>query len=122
MRFGITGALATALYYGILYFLTEILGVWYLLSAIVAYIANITANFFIHKFWTFQNADTKKMRRQMMLYALMCIVFFLANTGSLYVLVSLMHVWYIKAQIILTLVLSAISYFLTKRIFAHETS
>jgi putative flippase GtrA len=118
VRFGITGAVAIGLYYGILYALTEFLSVWYLLSAIVTYLFNVTSNFLLHKFWTFKNKDTQKVRQQMLLYLVMCIVFFAVNTASLYVLVDIIHLWYIYAQVILTVILSAISYFLTKQIFA----
>lgn len=122
IRFGATGVLTVGLYYWILYTLTELFHVWYLLSAIIAYIFNITSNFLLHKFWTFKDKDTKKVHQQMFWYLIMCIVFFLANTGFLYLLVDVMHLWYIHAQIILTIILSIISYFLTKTIFATKAS
>lgn len=51
-------------------------------------------------------------------YSVMYVAFFITNTASLYVLVDVIHLWYIYAQIILTAILSIISYFITKQIFA----
>lgn len=119
IRFGLVGILAVGLYYGILYALTEFLHVWYLLSAIIAYVFNISSNFILHKYWTFKNKDKQKVRKQILWYFVLCISFFIINTVSLYILVEIIHLYYLHAQIILTVILSITSYFLTKRIFAN---
>lgn len=118
VRFGIVGVVSVSVFYGILYGLTQFMHVWYLLSDIIAYIFLITSNFILHKFWTFKNTGMEKARKQMFRYLILCIAFFLANTLSMYILVDSIQLYYIYAQIILTVILSIISYFLTKRIFA----
>ena len=118
IRFGLVGVVSVSLYYGILYGLTEFLHIWYLLSAIIGYVVTNTSNFILHKFWTFKNKDKQKIKKQMFQYLILCIVFFVANTVCLYVLVDVIHIYYLYAQIGLTIVLSICSYFLTKRILA----
>lgn len=119
IRFGFVGVLAVGLYYRILYTLTEFLHVWYLLSAIIAYVFNIISNFILHKYWTFKHKDKQKVRKQIFWYFVLCTSFFIINTASLYILVEIVHLYYLHAQIILTVILSIASYFLTKRIFAN---
>ncbi len=58
----------------------------------------------------------------MLWYLFMWFIFFLANTGLLYLFVDILHIWYLYAQMIFTVVFSIISYFLTKRIFATKAS
>ncbi len=120
LRFICTGAVTVGLYYGILYTLTEFFQFWYLLSAIIAYIFNITGNFLLHKFWTFKNIETEKIRQQMFWYLFMWFILFLANTGLLYLFVDILHIWYLYAQMIITVVFSIISYFVTRRIFVTK--
>ncbi len=120
VRFCIAGAAGVIAYYAALYCLTEYLGVWYVASAIIGFILNTGLNFTIQKFWTFQNKETHLVRRQLMLYSLMTVSFLILNTLCLYLMVQYLHMWYIGAQMILTVVISILSFVFSGKIFKNE--
>lgn len=120
VRFCIAGAAGVIAYYATLYCLTEYLGVWYIASAVIGFILNTGLNFTIQKFWTFQNKETHLVRRQILLYSLMTVSFLILNTLCLYLIVQHLHMWYIGAQIILTVVFSILSFVFSDKIFKNE--
>lgn len=121
-RFCIAGAAGVIAYYTALYCLTEYLGVWYVASAVIGFILNTGLNFTLQKFWTFQNKNTKVVHRQILLYVAMTISFLIGNTLFLYLMVQYLHMWYIGAQMILTVVFSILSFVISGRIFKNERS
>ena len=118
-KFGVGGGVGVLSGYATLYILTEFFGVWYPVSAVFALTLNYVLNFILHKFWAFENDDLKRIRRQAIKFVVMCISFLCANSLLLYVLVEYAHLRYLIAQIILTAIISFISYFITRKIFAH---
>jgi len=117
VRFCIAGAAGVAAYYGALYGLTEYLRVWYVWSAVVGFVLNTGLNFVLQKFWTFQNKEMHMVGRQLVLYVAMTIFLLVSNTLSLYLMVRCLHMWYIEAQMILTVVISILSFIISGRIF-----
>lgn len=100
-----------------LYLLTEYLGVWYLLSAIIAYLLNNLVNFTIQKFWTFKDNDLTKLRKEIVSYVQMMALFFVCNTAFLYIFVEYFQIHYLIAQLILTTFLSIMGYLIQQKIF-----
>lgn len=119
-RFCVGGAAGVITYYTTLYCLTEYLGVWYIASATIGFILNIGLNFTLQKFWTFQNKDTRKIRRQIVLYVAVTVSFLIGNAVFLYLMVQYLHMWYIGAQMILTVIISIISFTISGKIFKNE--
>src|SRR3989344_8522314 len=110
VRFCIAGAAGVIAYYAALYGLTEYVGVWYVASAVIGFILNTGLNFTLQKFWTFQNKENKMVGRQLILYTTMTVSFLIGNTLFLYLMVQYLHMWYIGAQMILTVVFSILSF------------
>ncbi|OJI06764.1 hypothetical protein BK004_02215 [bacterium CG10_46_32] len=119
-RFCVAGAAGVIAYYAALYGLTEYLGVWYVISAVIGFVLNTGLNFTLQKFWTFQNKETHLVGRQLALYAAMTVFFLVGNTVFLYLMVEYLHMWYIGAQVILTAVISVLSFIISGRIFRNE--
>lgn len=117
VRFCIAGAAGVIAYYAALYGLTEYLGVWYIASAAIGFILNTGLNFTLQKLWTFQNKETQMVGRQLVLYVAMTVSFLVGNTVFLYLMVQYLHMWYIGAQMILTVVISILSFIISGRIF-----
>lgn len=119
VRFCIAGAAGVTTYYTALYCLTEYLGVWYVYSSIVGFILNQAVNFTLQKFWTFKNTD-KKAPKQAVQYFVMGVSLLGANTMLLYILVDRFHVWYVGAQLGLTIGLTVVSYLVSGKIFKRK--
>ncbi|OHA35019.1 MAG: hypothetical protein A3A22_02310 [Candidatus Taylorbacteria bacterium RIFCSPLOWO2_01_FULL_45_34b] len=118
-RFCVSGGAGVAVYYIGLYTLTEFAHVWYVLSAIIAFVLNFLVNFTLMKLWTFRGKGSKEIKRQLVTYFIMAIGFLVANTTLLYVLVEYAHIQYLVAQGVLTVFLSIASFFITRKIFTN---
>jgi len=98
-RYIISGSIAALISLGILYMLTDVFGVWYLFSSTAAFVCAFFVSFLLQKLWTFKNAHTHDISRQLLLYFLTALVGLSANAIFMYVLVSIMEVWYMLAQV-----------------------
>jgi dolichol-phosphate mannosyltransferase len=121
VRFCLGGGVGVILYYATLYSLTEWAGVWYIASGIIAWVVNWGTNFTIQKFWTFRNMDREAARRQGIQYFSMAIGFLVVGTPLIYALVEWVGLQYLVAQVMITVVFSAASYLISRRIFASAT-
>lgn len=123
IRFSLLGGIGVILYYITLYFLTEFCEVWYLLSSILASIINIITSFIVHKFLTFNTTRNEgRTHVQFSQYILITVLYSVINTILLYVFVQFFNIYYIFSQIILTIILSVLNYFVTKKIFESKNS
>jgi len=122
LRFLTSGSISVSAYYITFYCSTEFWGVHYILSSIIAGILLGILNFTLQKLWTFKNKEKKGVQRQAMQYFALLFSLFVLNTLFLYALVEYVHLWYILAQVISTVVLTIISYFVTRKIFVRTIS
>ncbi|MFA5051986.1 MAG: GtrA family protein [Patescibacteria group bacterium] len=118
VKYLLAGGMGVSLYYLLLYVLTEYAGFWYLASAAIGGAANYVSNFLFQKFWTFGNKDRAAVKAQAKRYAILFISLGLTNLALMFILVTLLHVWYIAAQIPVTLLLTIVGYRITRKIFS----
>ena len=55
IKYFLVGGIGVGVNLGLLYVLTDFLGIWYILSQGIAVAISITNNFFLHRYWTFKN-------------------------------------------------------------------
>lgn len=99
-KFLVSGLLTAVFYFSLLYFLTDVAGVWYLLSSIVAFVLSVFVNFIFQKWWTFRSLETNVIKRQVSLYAVLAIGNIFVNTVLMYIITDILGLWYIFSQII----------------------
>jgi putative flippase GtrA len=117
------GGVVVALNVSLLYAFTEFLHIYYLASAAGAFCIAFLASFFLQKFFTFRDASTDRVRSQMTLYLALQLANISANMALLYALVEYLKVWYILAEVVVSLVLAAATFIFSRRfIFVRETS
>ena len=119
-RFSVVGGIGGLVYYGLLYGLTEFVGMWYITSSVVASLVRYLLNFTLQKFWTFRNRTKRTVNRQLTQYSILALTKWVLNTALLYVLVEYLHLWYLLAQGILSILLSVASYFGSRWIFRNS--
>ncbi len=117
LRFLISGGVSLITYYLTLYTLTDAVSVWYVASSIIAGILSFGINFALQKFWTFKNKDLRAIPKQLIWYSVMKLGMIGGNAALLYCLVDYLHLHYLVASVILTIVFSIVSYFITHTIF-----
>lgn len=113
-RFLIAGGIGISMYQVLLIGLTEH-GVWYILSAAIAFVLYLCLSFPLQKYWVFRNKDKKYVRRQLIQFVFVATAGWIVNTYLLWKLVEKYHYWYLPV----TLTLTAISALLAIIIFTY---
>lgn len=110
------GASGVLVNLGLLYYLTEYVGLWYFLSYALAISVSITSNFVLNKFWTF--TDSIDSQRIIVMYVKFVSVSMLGmaiQLGSIYVLVESLTVYYMLAAFISICIAGAINFIINRR-------
>lgn len=120
-RYLLAGGTATASNLLALFVLVHYLGLWYLLSAAVAFCVGVVVSYTLQKFFVFRNYSTVHIRKQFSHFFLFALVMLGFNTLLVYILVDLLHIWYLLAQAISALFTACINYtYFNKIIFAKD--
>jgi len=98
----------------LLFILTDVVGVHYLLSSVLAFAVAFWLSFILQKFWTFRDDSMDKVAGQAGLYFLMQTVALGVNTLLMYTLVTILGLWYLIAQIVASLTIALVTYSLNK--------
>ncbi len=109
------GASGVLVNLGLLFYLTEYVGLWYFLSYTLAISASITSNFILNKFWTFR--DSINSQRTVVMYVKFASVSFLGmaiQLGSVYFLVESLSVYYMLAALISISIAGAINFIINR--------
>lgn len=117
VKFLISGGTTAAVQLSLMYFLTDIRGLWYIFSLNVAFLVAFFVSFTLQKFWTFENNDLNRIYGQALLYFAVVLGNLLLNNLFVYFLVEEAGIWYIAAQIIAELIIAIESFFVYKKIF-----
>jgi len=99
-KFAFVGLIGTLINIGILYSLTEFFKVYYLISAILAFIVAATSNFFLNKVWTFKEGVKESILKKYLLFFGVSIIALVVNLFFLYVFTEYFGIYYIVSQII----------------------
>lgn len=100
LRYFTSGITSAGTQIGLLYIFTDIVGLWYIYSSILAFAVAVVTSFILQKFWTFNNKEIKRAHRQFLGYLIIAILGVIANTAFMYLFVDIFGIWYILAQII----------------------
>lgn len=112
--FALVGALCLGLHTVALWALTSGLGLHYLLSTVLAFAAVTPLGFLLNKVLAFR---TKRRHAPVELprYFVVMGTSFVANLCAMYVLVSLLGVWYLAASLVIALSLLAVNFLASDR-------
>lgn len=121
-KYLIAGSIGTFVNLALLYFFTDILSIWYLLSTVLAFILSFFVSFFLQKFWTFSDRDKEKIYRQMAGFMLVALANLVLNTWLMYLLVDGLEIWYMLAQFIISAFIAIESYLVYKFFIFNDRS
>jgi len=80
IKFCLVGVLNTLIDFAIYYFLTRIIGIYFLAANFISVLAAMTFSFVFNKYWTFKNFDSQ-IKKQYLQFALVNLVYFLLNNS-----------------------------------------
>lgn len=116
VRYLIAGGTVVVVNLGALYTLTEFFHIFYLLSAIGAFLIAFVVSFVLQKYWTFGDTSHQGLHRQLALYLLMQLCNLSLNTALLYGFVTYLHIWYVASQAFISLLLAVAIFFVNRHI------
>lgn len=117
IKFNIIGGLMTLLTFILFYACSEYLGISYIFSNIVSYIIPVIISFFLNEVYTFSvHSSRQETFRKILLYLFMKICVLLIDTIMLWLWVSILCIDKYWGKLINTILLTLISYSLTKKI------
>ncbi len=116
-KFLIAGGAGFASNVVILYFLTDVFGVWYLLSSIISFILSVLLSFVLHKFFTFENHSLERVHWQGGAFLIMSLLNLLANTLIMYLGVSVLNCHYLPTQVVASGLIAIWTFFILNHLF-----
>lgn len=111
-RYTISGCTAAFTNIGLLYVLTDFIGVWYVLSEIISFIVAFMISFTLQKYWAFQDRSQEGVHRQAISFFVVAIFNLLLNTALIYILVEYLHLHYVVAQFLIGILIAVENFFL----------
>lgn len=115
VKYIISGGTAAVTDLAFLYLFTSILHVWYLISAVVAFIISFAVSFTLQKFWTFNDQSIKGVKSQVLIYFTIAVVNLGINTLLMYAFVDILKMYYFTAQILAGALVALQSYFIYQK-------
>lgn len=117
-KYVISGAIASLVMFVSLVFFRETLGIWYLYSSSFAFILAFLTSFALQKLWTFKNnVGNQSTHKQLVLFFVVSIINLGINALGMFILVDLVHIWYIFSQFLVTVLIAVWSFFVYRAIF-----
>ena len=116
-KYYLVGASGILVNLGILFVLTEFVGLWYLLSSTVAIYASITSNFLLNKAWTFREIAIKQW--SFLMYGKFIGVSLVGmgiQLGFNYMFVEKLSVYYLLAALMSIMIASSVNFVLNRRL------
>lgn len=103
-KYAVVGATTMVIDFAILYVLTDIFEVYYLVSATTSFIVAAFYNYFFNRSWTFRSSGSR--RKQLPVFFGIAIVGVTLNNSIMYVGVDQFGLWYIHAKVIATAIVT----------------
>jgi putative flippase GtrA len=119
IQYAIVGGSMLILNVGILYFLTSILGIYYVISAILSYLFLTGLSFFLHENWTFNsvtNHAREKLWHRFASYYLVSFSGMSLNIIILFLLTEFGNVYYLYSSIIASFLVFLWNFAVNKKI------
>jgi putative flippase GtrA len=108
-KYAVVGATSMVIDFGILYILTDIIGVYYLTSATASFVVAAFYNYFLNRHWTFRSNGSR--RKQLPVFFIIAIIGVTLNNSIMYAGVEQFGIWYIYSKIIATGIVTIWNFF-----------
>jgi len=128
-RYIISGGTSAFVDLVLLYVLNSVVGMYYLLAAVLAFLGAFFVSFTLHKFWTFKkeppenNTTTRRdTHKQMLLYLGTSLCGLSLNTFLMYVFVDKFHVMVILSQVCVGAMVACCTFFISRNfVFKYQS-
>lgn len=120
IRYIFSGGTAAVVNLGLLYILTDFVGLYYIASGILAFCIAVIVSFFMQKKLTFEDHSTENTHKKFLIYIIVAVINLVVNTSLLYFFTDFVGFHYIISQIISSGLVAVWSYFIYRIVFKKE--
>jgi dolichol-phosphate mannosyltransferase len=99
-KFGVVGAIGTAINLLVLYSFTEYLGIYYVISGVFAFFISGLNNFILNKVWTFRESAGGDVARKYVKFVIVSAAALAVNMAFLYAFTEYLGIYYILSQVL----------------------
>ncbi len=115
IRFAIVGGIGTVINLFILYTFTEFFNVYYLISAIFAFVTAVSCNFILNKIWTFKESLNEKTFIKYGKFFIISLIGLAVNLIFLYVFTEYFGIYYLISQLLAIGIALIVNFFGNKK-------
>lgn len=119
VRFACVGGGAFAIDYGILIFLTEVVGINYLISSAVSFSVSVIFNYIMSVKWVFNVTDERSQAQDFTVFIILSIIGLGVNQLIMWLAVDKLEIYYMISKIGATTVVMVYN-FITRKIFLEN--
>lgn len=116
MKFGVVGAIAFVIDFGLLWLLTSVFDVYYLVSATISFTISVIFNYLASMRYVFKHREGMSRRREFTIFVVLSIIGLIINNVLMWIGVSIFDFYYLVVKIFATAVVT-IWNFVTRKIF-----
>ena len=121
MKFGVVGAIAFFIDYGLLALLTEVFGVNYLVSATISFSVSVVFNYLASMRYVFTHKQGMSRRREFAIFVVLSVIGLFINNLCMWAGVELLGVHYLIVKLGATAIVMVWN-FVTRKIFLDAGS
>ncbi len=110
LRYLFSGGTAAVTDLTLLYIFTDVFGIWYILSSVLAFLVAFAVSFILQKFFTFQDHAMDGVRGQALVYLLVTSFNLGLNTALVFAFVHYAGFHYLFAQILASIIIAVESF------------
>ncbi len=118
LKFGVVGGLAFLIDYGLLYVLTEFVGIHYLISSVISFTVSLIFNYILSIKWVF-DVTKKQTAKEITIFVILSVIGLGINQVVMYVGSDLLHIYYMLTKIVATAIVMVWN-FVTRKIFIEK--
>lgn len=119
VKFGFVGGTAFLIDYGVLFCLTEFLGVHYLISGTISFALSVIYNYILSIKWVFDTGNTRKKSEEFVVFLILSIIGLGINQVIMWLAVEKLQLYYMISKIFATAVVMVYN-FVTRKMFLEK--
>ena len=110
LRFGIVGAVGAVVHLAVLYGLSNLMGLWYIASGVIAVLAAATTNYILNHIWTFKERKIDNLSVGWLKYLLLAGLMDGTYIGLLAFFTEVVGLWYMLSAALSLLIIFPVRY------------